>query len=489
MPPSSRDRPRSRGRPPAGPPRRSPPRPAAEDERRGTRLDALPPLPGLVPRLAATLALAHVESDRAYAAKALEDGWREAGGSERDDRALATELVLGTWRWRGIVDGHLAPLLPRGLESLDDVTRQTLRVAAYELLGPRPTPAHAAVHLAVETAKRLRNRSLAGLVNAVLHRLARAAAEDAAGGSWTNNEERRTRNASLALPSWLHARLAATWGEADTLALARWSLERPGRTLRVNRRRDGAAQTASAFPGAIASPHTPWALRLAAGAGDLRTHPVVAAGRVTVQEEGAFLAAESLPVGPGAIVLDACAGRGTKTTALAERLPGDATLLAADVNPDKLARLAPELERLGLPPVEIVAVDWSVGLAGIAGSFDAILVDAPCTGTGTLSRRPEIRWRLEPADVARLVELQSAVLARTASLLAPGGALLYVVCSLLPEEGPDRVQALLRSRSDLSPVPDALPSPPWRRLDAGAVLLPHESGTDGFYAALLRRHS
>lgn len=112
--------------------------------------------------------------------------------------------------------------------------------------------------------------------------------------------------------------------------------------------------------------------------------------------------------------------------------------------------------------------------------------DAPCSGTGTLSRRPEIRWRLEPADVARLAALQQEILRRTSSLLAPGGVLLYAVCSLLPEEGPAQIRALLAADSALRAVPDAFPSPPWHPLDVGAALLPHRSGTDGFYAALLR---
>jgi 16S rRNA (cytosine967-C5)-methyltransferase len=219
----------------------------------------------------------------------------------------------------------------------------------------------------------------------------------------------------------------------------------------------------------------------------LHDHPLLAAGSASGQEEGAFLAAELLPLRAGARVLDACAGRGTKTAALAERACADSRLVAADVNPDKLRRVPLELARLGLPPVETVAVDWSVGSAGLAGPFDAILVDAPCSGTGTLARRPEIRWRLAPDDVARLVRLQAAILARTADLLAPGGTLLYVVCSLLPEEGPEQVRSLLDARPDLSPVPRSFASPPWLVLAHGAALLPHATGTDGFFAALLLR--
>ena len=207
-----------------------------------------------------------------------------------------------------------------------------------------------------------------------------------------------------------------------------------------------------------------------------------------MQEEGAFLATERLPLAPGARVLDACAGRGTKTAALAEREPEVGRLAAADVHPDKLARVAGELARLGLPAAESRAVDWSVGAGGLAGPFDAVLVDAPCSGTGTLSRRPEIRWRLEPGDVARLVELQAAILRRTAGLVAPGGALLYVVCSLLPDEGPDQLRAFLADRPEFTVDPAPWPAP-WEPRAVGFALFPPDSGTDGFYAALLRRGS
>ncbi|MBI5501788.1 MAG: methyltransferase domain-containing protein [Deltaproteobacteria bacterium] len=480
-------------------------------------------LPGLAPRLAAAVALQLVERDRAYLTKALDEAWRPFPAPAHDERAFSTELALGTCRWRGILDGRLDPLLPRGLASLDDLTRQILRLAAYELLGPHPTPPHAAVHLAVEAAKQARNPSLARLVNAVLRRLTRgslpAARRSQPSSPPTLRHEESPPDPSdaskpvtrpgrptddqrllCALPPWLATAFSSAWGEPVALAIAEWSLDRPARSLRLNRRHPefqshlhNVSPPSPAPPDQRLDPNdqpttnksSPLVL-LPPGAGDLRSHPLVAAGAATPQEHGAFLVAEALPLRPGAIVLDACAGRGTKTTALAERLPPDATLLAADVNPDKLARIAPELQRLGLPPVETLAVDWSVGVAGIAGSFDAILVDAPCSGTGTLSRRPEIRWRLEPSDVVRLAALQSAILRRTASLLAPGGVLLYAVCSLLPDEGLSQARALLAESPGLLPVPGVFP-PPWHPLEVGAVLLPHESGTDGFYSALLRR--
>jgi 16S rRNA (cytosine967-C5)-methyltransferase len=433
-------------------------------------------VPGLPARAAAALALQRVEHDRAYVTKALQEAGRELGLVDPALRADATELALGTWRWRGVLDARLDPLLPRGLASLDDLTRQLLRVAAYELIGPHPVPPHAAVHVAVEGVKRLGRRGLSGLTNAVLRRVAPAGKHPVAAPdehAWS----------ALAFPGWLRAGLAAAWGEARLPALARWSLAVPSRSVRLHR---GRPATGRDLPASSPSPHSPHLLRLAAGAGDLRRHPAVLAGRATVQEEGAFLAAERLPLPAGARVLDACAGRGTKTAALAEREPKLGRLVATDVHPDKLARVAGELSRLGLPAAECRAIDWSIGAGGLDGPFDAVLVDAPCSGTGTLSRRPEIRWRLEPGDLARLVELQAAILRRTCALVAPGGALLYVVCSLLPEEGPRQVRAFLADHPDFAPDPAPWPAP-WEPLEVGAALFPPDSGTDGFYAVLLRR--
>jgi len=437
--------------------------------------DDLFAVPGLPSRAVAALALRRVERDRAYVTKALEAAAGEVGTTDPALRGAATDLAFGTWRWRGILDARLAPLLPRGLESLDDVTRQVLRVAAYELLGPPAVPPHAAVHVAVEAVRRLGRRGLAGLANAVLRRL--APAEDRAVAA--PDEPFVARHA---FPSWLRERLAAAWGEPRMPALARWSLAVPTRALRRNRNRhDGGA-----LPLGSTSPHSPLVLRLAPGAGDLRDHPAIRTGRATVQEEGAFLAAERLPLPPGARVLDACAGRGTKTGALAERQTALGRLVAADVHPDKLSRVPGELQRLGLPPAECRAVDWTLGTAGIAGPFDAVLVDAPCSGTGTLSRRPEIRWRLAPDDVARLVELQAAILRRVADLVVPGGTLLYVVCSLLPEEGARQVRGFLADRPEFQAEPASWPAP-WEPHEIGATLFPPDTGTDGFYAALLRR--
>ncbi len=182
--------------------------------------------------------------------------------------------------------------------------------------------------------------------------------------------------------------------------------------------------------------------------------------------------------GPGDTVLDACAGRGNKTGLLARAVGSTGAVDACDMSPAKLERLVTELTRIGLRARATYAVDWSVGSGEVAGLYDRVLVDAPCSGAGTLRRRPEIALRRQPEDLEALARTQEAIVRRAAAHVKPGGALVYVVCSVLREEGEAVIDALLGG-------PDALPdfaavAPPFR-------LLPHVHGTDGYFVATLVR--
>jgi 16S rRNA (cytosine967-C5)-methyltransferase len=208
-----------------------------------------------------------------------------------------------------------------------------------------------------------------------------------------------------------------------------------------------------------------------------------------VQEEGSQLAALAVGARAGESVLDACAGRGNKTGVLARAVEPDGAVDACDSSPSKLERLGEELARLGLHARATFAVDWTVGSGEVSGKYDRVLVDAPCTGVGTLRRRPEIALRREPADLAAKAREQLAIVTRAAEHVRPGGALVYVVCSVLREESEDVIDALLRARADFTAAP-------FEAAEARAVcgeaasfrLLPHLHGTDGYFVAMLRRH-
>ncbi|CAN5739795.1 hypothetical protein BH11MYX4_BH11MYX4_27990 [soil metagenome] len=183
-------------------------------------------------------------------------------------------------------------------------------------------------------------------------------------------------------------------------------------------------------------------------------------------------------------MLDACAGRGNKTGLLARAVgEGQGGVDAADLHPAKLERLALELDRIGLHARATFAVDWAAGAGSVSGPYDRVLVDAPCSGTGTIRRRPELLLRRTAADLAALATLQRSILARTATLVRPGGRLVYAVCSVLREEAEDVIAGA--EELGLTPAPFDAPLPPLVA-PAGATsfrLLPHEHGTDGYFVA------
>jgi 16S rRNA (cytosine967-C5)-methyltransferase len=195
-------------------------------------------------------------------------------------------------------------------------------------------------------------------------------------------------------------------------------------------------------------------------------------GAWSIQEEGSQTVALALGAREGETVLDACAGRGNKTAILARAVGPSGAVDAADAHPKKLGQLGRELARLGLAARHTFAVDWSVGAGGIETVYDRVLVDAPCSGIGTLRRRPEIALRRESADLALLASLQTSIAARAAERLKQGGTMVYAVCSVLREEAEDVVERLLAARPALA-------------LENTHRLLPHVNGTDGYFIAVL----
>jgi 16S rRNA (cytosine967-C5)-methyltransferase len=405
-----------------------------------------------------------VLEDGAFVAAALDAELRRNPQLDPRERALATELSYGTLRTEPALRARLLVHAPRGVSDLRVLAQ--LLVAAYQILLLERVPAFAAVDAAVNGVKRERGPRVAGFANAVLRKLAKTG-------------EKLTQAQALreAVPAWLWQELARSVGEDQALALV------AGEAFTGLRPRLGAELPD--WLGALPSGRVVGSARLVRGEGDPRQKPGYAEGAFTVQEEGAQAIGLALGARPGERVLDACAGRGQKSTLLAERL-GAGTLVACDLYPDKLAALGDEVERLKLPPITTRAVDWSVGQGGLARDFDRILVDAPCSGTGTLRRRPEILRRLGPDDPARLGALAESILRSAASLAKPGANLLFAVCSVLTAECEAVVE---RVHDVLEPHPfEASELAP--ELLAGKTslrLLPGRHGTDGYFMASFRR--
>lgn len=404
-----------------------------------------------------------VQKDGAFAAAALAAELERHPDLDPRERALATELAYGTLRTRAALLTRLARFAPRGLDDLDALVLGHLLVAAYQLLLLERVPAHAAVDSAVGSIRRTRNARLAGFGNAVLRKLA-------ASGERLDRAEAVIESS----PAWLVERIEASVGREEALALLGTGLPSPV-TLRVR------SHTPDALSDLERGRVSPLARRFPSG-GDPRKHPGHASGEFVVQEEGSQAIALAVGARTGERVLDACAGRGQKTTLLAERVGPTGEVWAADAHPAKLRALERELARLSLPAVHTAAVDWTVGSGEVPHDFDRVLVDAPCTGTGTLARRPEIAFRLQPDDPARLSAVAESILRRAAQHARPAGRVFFSVCSVLREECEDLVG---RVSDVLEPVPfDTLELPSVLRPDSTELrLLPLCHGTDGYFVA------
>jgi len=378
-------------------------------------------------RSIATRVLLRVARDDAWATPTLDAELRRASASQAD-AALATQIVYGTLRTVPDLEAALGRHSRRQLD-VDDWTRAALISAAYQLLHLERVPSHAVVDDAVELVRMKRGRRLAGFANAVLRKVA------------ADRPDAPEPPSSVAVPSWLGDALQTSIGAQHSADLLRVGREPPSIDLRARAdvRRDAILESiVAARPGASVSNTSlsPYGLRLH-GAGDPRKLPGYAEGSFAVQEEGAQLIGLILDPQPGDRVLDACAGRGGKTAQLLEAVGAAGSIVATDLHEHRLEQIPGELRRLRLDPgkLQTACVDWTVGKGEVEGQFDRVLVDAPCTGIGTLRRRPEILLRSGSDDAARMGETQRRMLEKVSSLVLPGGTLLYAVCSPLDEEG------------------------------------------------------
>lgn len=288
------------------------------------------------------------------------------------------------------------------------------------------------------------------------------------------------RAAAGTVPQWLHPHLSPLIGADEWPAL----LDRAPLDLRVHAQRGDRAALAAELEATL-TPHSPWGLRLPPDT-KLDDHPAVADGRIEVQDEGSQLIALACRPQDEQNILDLCAGAGGKALALAAAAPG-ARIVASDTVRSRLAQLAPRAARAGAD-IRTRLLDGgreAQGLADLADQADVVLVDAPCSGSGTWRRNPEGRWRLDAARLRQLVQLQARVLALGAGCVRPGGALVYAVCSILAEEGARQVEDFLSRRSAWR-AEDPLPGI-GRRDGAGRLLTPGHDGCDGFFVARLVR--
>lgn len=406
---------------------------------------------------------------------------RQAARLDPRDRRFTRELVYGMLRRRAWIDALLDPRVRGGLARLDADVHDLLRLGAYQLRYMRSVPAYAAIAQTVELAKRRHGVGPSRLANAVLRRLDRE-------GDSLAVEMPADPIDALALseshPRWLVARWVARWGEEETRRLLQSNNTEPllvARPIHSVREQVEAMLEAAGITVADA-PLVPDSIVLASPVSALTELGAFRQGLFHLQDPASTLVTKYAAIPEGARVADVCAAPGGKSIELSRRA---GAVFSSDLSFSRMRRIVENMQRLELSTVFPYVAD--ARRPAIRGA-DVVLIDAPCTGTGTFRRHPDARWRAKPSDLAVMAALQREFLRAAASVVAPGGLLVYSTCSLEVEENDEHVERFLTDHRDwrLEPPPDG--AVPASVLDAGRLrVLPQRHGSDGAFAARLRR--
>ncbi len=391
---------------------------------------------------------------------------------EQRDKDWVTDAVYGTLRRQRYLDNLLKPHSKRPLSELDPPVRAALRVGAYQFVNG--TPPHAAVMETVSATQ----PSAQKYVNGVLRSLGRS------GPPWPESDDAGTE---LSYPDWIVEELTRNFGEQDARAALNAMNEPAAVTLRVNPMRGDAAAVIRELEtrgGSIERGTLLEESLIIKGFGDIGALRTVRDGRASPQDQGSQAIVDLLAPQPGERILDIASAPGGKSCGAAERMGDDGLVVAADVHPNRLRLVREAAGRLQLDSIHAVAAS-GLAMAFLPDTFDRVLLDAPCSGLGVLRRRPEARWRVQPAQVESLAELQRSLLAAAADVVKIGGRLVYSVCTMSRDEtlGVDEWAA--------SELPQLVaiepPGLPWRPFGRGAIILPHDAATDGMFVLVFER--
>jgi 16S rRNA (cytosine967-C5)-methyltransferase len=408
------------------------------------------------------------------------------------DRRLVTRLVLGTLAWRGRLDYELEQMTGRKLAQIQPEALEIMRMGLLQLRFLDRMPQHAVVSTTVELAKRSAGTKVAaGFINAIMRRATREKI------AMPPREPDLTRYLSIAYshPRWLVERFVEWFGADNAERLMAADNEAAPNVIRLNLARGSRAE--------IIERLSADGFQMGGGGHALETIVLASAARFdsdsyraglfVAQSEASQLVARMLAPRARAVIVDLAAAPGGKSTHLAELAGNDARIIALDRNHGGLKNARELAARLRHPNIEFIRADAVAALPFPARSADFVLLDAPCTGLGTLREHPEIRWRAQPSDPARMALVQSAMLANGAGILRPGGAMVYSVCSLAPKEGDDVVRDFLAAHRDfeIDRAPAVRTEAPDLFDDAGFMRTrPDHGGLDGFFTArLVRRPS
>lgn len=446
------------------------------------------------PRELALRALQQVDRQGAYTDIALDRVLRRDASPNllASDRALASELVYGSVRRQRTLDALIDSLGKKSARQQPPDLRLLLHLGLYQLRYAERIPARAAVHASVELAKRSGPKFYAGALNGILRSYLRAV--DGGDDPLALPEEKIARlGVEQSFPDWIVALWDAQFGWETATALSEWFNRTPTLDLRVNTLQADRDTVRGALHAceieATELPHLPQALRLAGGrTGPITRLPGYEAGWWSVQDGSAQLATHLLAPQPGETIIDACAAPGGKTTHIAELMSDRGTVWAYDRDAKRLQKVTESARRLRLNSIRTLAGD-SRALAQFTDSADRVLVDAPCSGLGTLHRRPDLRWRQSPERIAELIPLQQELLAQAATWVRAGGTLVYATCTLNWQENRELVRAFLRDRPHWHIAPPETTSPVATfAAPAGWIeIVPTLHQLDGFFLVRLQR--
>lgn len=439
------------------------------------------------PREIAVEILNRIDQNEAHAEPLLDAALSGTDIPNSHDRGLLTELVYGTLRMRGRLDWVVGRLYRGDQAALETPIRNILRTGLYQLLFTDRIPSFAAVNETVGIAKK-RRPAAAGLVNAIL----RNALREKENIDWP--EMVKDPGKAIAVfhshPRWLVERWLDRYGIDETVAICRANNRMPEPVVRVNSlkasRDEAIATLATEKIIAGKTRYCADGLLLSTAVG-LRETAAFRDGLIRVQDEASQLVAHLVNPQPGERILDLCAGAGGKTLHMAALMENRGQINAVDLHPDKLRLLTADAGRLAVKIVTTHAGNAATMPECFHGAFDRVLLDAPCSGLGTLRHNPEIRWRIVPSDLEKSMSLQKRLLRKAADCVKPGGLLAYSVCTVTPEENESVVADLLSARPGFKRVPPEGIPPELIDADGFLRTFPHRHGTDGFFGAVFVR--
>ncbi|MEG4104730.1 16S rRNA (cytosine(967)-C(5))-methyltransferase [Microcoleus sp. S13_C5] len=442
------------------------------------------------PRQIAFLALREVHRRGAFADAALDRAFSNSQLNDLD-RRLVTELVYGSVRRMRSIDFIIDKLATKKSSQQPPELRTILHLGLYQLEYLNQIPPSAAVNTTVQLAKENGFSGLSSFVNGLLRQYIRLTDNDLNPLTFTNYKSTVERLGILhSFPEWLVKLWIEQIGETETEQLCEWFNQSPTIDLRINPLKSSIAQIEAAFKSQNISvsriPHLPQALRLNGTIGAIQNLPGYSEGWWTIQDSSAQLVTHLLGPQPGETIIDACAAPGGKTTHSAELMQDEGTIYACDKTASRLKKLKENADRLQMKSIKIHTGD-SRHFPEFVNLADRVLLDAPCSGLGTLHRRADARWRHTPENIQQQSQLQSELLANAATFVKPGGVLVYATCTIHPLENETVIRSFLDSNPNWQIEPPTIDLPVQPSPEGWVKVWPHRHQMDGFFMMRLKQ--